>query len=81
VKLFDCPCKWRFLVGKKKVYGPIYAHDLPGHFTGPSGCHTQGRMMSREQFEDDYADCAYRFQLFGGKISLEPGDHQHRGKK
>ena len=61
MQVFDCSCKWRFIIGKKQVYGPIWAIGLPGHFTGATGCHTRGRMMTREQFEDEYADCAGRF--------------------
>lgn len=57
--VFDCECRYRFIVGKKHVYGPIFSHDLPGHFTGdPGGCYTRGKMMTREEFEDDYPDCA-----------------------
>lgn len=63
MQVFDCSCKYRFIVGKKQVYGPVYAFDLPGHFKGPNGCHSRGRLMSREQFEDDYGDCAYRYSL------------------
>jgi hypothetical protein len=63
VIVFDCGCKWRFIVGKKQVYGPIWRIELPGHFTGRHGCYTLGRMMSREQFADEYADCEYRFQF------------------
>ena len=58
MKVFDCCCRWRFIIGHKRVYGPIYAIGLPGHFTGPHGCHTQGRMMSRAEFDDWYADCS-----------------------
>jgi hypothetical protein len=66
--LFDCSCGWRFIVGKKHAYGPIYAIGLPGHFTGPGGCHAPGRMMTRGEFEDTYADCAYRFGLAGRSL-------------
>ena len=58
MRVFDCCCKWRFVIGRKRVYGPIYAIGLPGHYTGPQGCHTQGRMMTREEFDDWYADCS-----------------------
>lgn len=56
--VFDCECEWRFVVGDDRVYGPI--------FRGP-GEHkdyfSRGRLMTREEFEDDYADCAYRYEL------------------
>lgn len=73
--VFDCTCKWRFIVGKKQVYGPIWRIELPGHFTGRHGCYTLGRMMSREQFADDYSDCEYRFQI------QELGRIQERGPR
>lgn len=62
MKVFDCKCKYRFIVARKQVYGPIFAMDLPGHFTGDNGCHHRGRLMSREDFEDQYADCARQFE-------------------
>ena len=61
MEVFDCSCSYRFIVGKKQVYGPIYAIGLPGHYTGPHGCHARGRMMSREDFAEQYSDCAFRF--------------------
>jgi hypothetical protein len=57
--IFDCQCGYRFIIGKKQVYGPIFAHNLPGHFTGdPGGCYSRGQLMTCEQFRDHYADCA-----------------------
>ena len=53
---FECSCKWRFIVGKQKVFGPIFSG--PGEH---AAYHAVGRMMSREQFEDEYADCAARY--------------------
>ena len=67
MKLFTCCCTWSFVTGKKQVFGPIYNVDLPGHFTGPNGCMHVGRMMTREEFADDYADCA----------ACEDGTHGH----
>jgi hypothetical protein len=57
VIVFDCTCKWRFIVGKKRVYGPIYPIGLPGHYNGEHGCHSRGRMLTREEFEENYSDC------------------------
>jgi hypothetical protein len=45
MKMFTCQCKWTFLVGKKKVYGPIYEGSSP-------------RVMPRKEFDELYADCA-----------------------
>lgn len=56
MKVFDCTCSWRFVVGRKHVYGPIYTMPDHGH---PYSCYSQGRMMTRREFEDWYADCAY----------------------
>lgn len=61
MKVHDCCCQWRFIIGKRRVYGPIYAIGLAGHFTGPTGCHTQGRMITRMQFDIEYADCSACF--------------------
>lgn len=55
--VFDCTCKWRFIVGKKRIYGPIYPIGLPGHYNGEHGCHSRGQMMGREEFEENYSDC------------------------
>lgn len=63
MRQFTCTCDWIFIIGKKRVFGPI--------FRGP-GEHQHywhvGRMMSREDFEDQYADCAYRFGKQAGII-------------
>jgi len=65
---FTCTCTWRFIVGKKRVFGPVFEMGLPGHFSGRTGCYHVGHMMSREEFEDEYADCAYRFRQGMGVI-------------
>ena len=57
VELFECCCHWSYVVGRKRVFGPIYPVGLPGHFTGRSGCMHVGRMMTREEFADYYSDC------------------------
>ena len=70
MRVFDCKCKWRFVIGETHVYGPVYAHDLPGH----PGCYSQGRLMTAEQFADDYADCAYKAAM---KNPANEVDHVH----
>lgn len=66
--LFTCTCDWKFIVGSKQVFGPM--------FCGP-GEHSHywhlGRMMTREQFKDEYADCAYRFKKGMGKHETAAG--------
>ena len=63
MRKFTCTCEYVFIVGKKRVFGPM--------FSGP-GEHQHywhvGRMMSREQFEDEYSDCAYRLDQGLGTI-------------
>ena len=66
MRVFDCSCEWRFIVGKKQVYGPIYPIGLPGHFNGEHGCHARGRMMTRAEWEDSYSDCACRHRRSTG---------------
>jgi hypothetical protein len=60
---FTCTCDWRFIVGRKRVFGPL--------FTGP-GEHQMfwhvGQMMTRDEFEQAYSDCAYRLKKGLGKI-------------
>jgi len=64
VKLFTCCCGWSYVVGKKRVYGPIYSMGIGTYPSGLSPCQ---RMMTREAFEDQYADCA----------ACHAGDHHH----
>jgi hypothetical protein len=70
MRLFDCQCKWRFIIGETHVYGPIYATGLPGH----GGCYSQGRMMTVEQFGDDYSDCFYNAAMTNPANQV---DHVH----
>lgn len=58
MKLWDCQCTYRFLIGRTKVYGPIWPSGLPGH----EQCYSQGRLMTRDEFEDQYADCDYKYK-------------------
>jgi hypothetical protein len=64
VKLFTCTCEWVFVVGRKRVFGPMF----PGPGEHNAYWHV-GRMMTREQFADEYADCAYRFSKGIGSLS------------
>ena len=61
---FTCTCTWMFIIGKRRVYGPIWLLGLPGH----PRCHNTGRMMSRKRFTEEYSDCAYRFEQGLGTI-------------
>lgn len=60
--LFDCTCTWRFIVGRKQVYGPIYTAPESAIEAIGYPVYNQGRMMSRQEFEDLYADCAYQLE-------------------
>lgn len=55
MKDFTCCCDWRFIVGRRQVYGPIYSMGI-GEF--PDLLATSQRLMSMERFRDEYADCA-----------------------
>lgn len=55
MKLFKCCCNWSYVVGKKQVYGAIYEMGI-GDF--PTALANTQWMMTREQFEYYYADCA-----------------------
>jgi hypothetical protein len=67
MKPFTCCCEWSFVVGRKRVYGPVYQVGLPGHFSGPRGCMHVGGMMTRAEFEENYSDCA----------GCHSGEHHH----
>jgi hypothetical protein len=66
VRLFACCCEWSYVIGKRRVYGPIYRCGI-GDF--PEMLASSQRMMTREQFEDEYADCA----------ACADGSHKHGG--
>lgn len=55
MRLFRCCCGWSWLVGKKRVYGAIYRAGI-GEF--PELLANTQRLISREQWADEYADCA-----------------------
>jgi hypothetical protein len=50
VKEFRCSCGWKYIVGKKTVYGPIMV-----------GMHVE-RFMTRDEWEEDYADCVFVYR-------------------
>lgn len=54
MKLIKCCCEWEFVVGKKHVFGPIYAMGI-GAF--PTAKNEGMRMWTREEFAEMYADC------------------------
>jgi len=58
---FTCTCGRQYIVGKKKVYKPI--------------AHLPSDMMSREQFEDDYADCAHAYDIARRKVRSMADGH------
>lgn len=58
MRVFDCQCDWRFIIGDTHVYGPIYEVPWASRAAGES-VYSQGRLMTIEQFADNYADCAY----------------------
>lgn len=55
MKLFTCCCDWSFVIGRKRVYGAIYAMGI-GDF--PSALANTQQMMTRKQFAENYSDCA-----------------------
>lgn len=55
MKPFMCCCGWSYVIGKKRVYGPIYEMGI-GDF--PKALSNTQRLMNRAAFEDQYADCA-----------------------
>ncbi len=61
---FKCVCEWVYIVGKKKVFGPIF--DGPSDNPYPGLKHV-GSMMSREEWENSYGDCAYNFRHHASK--------------
>lgn len=64
MKEFLCKCGWIYIVGKKNVYGPIYTIGPGPDSPFPSvhnRCYSKGQLMTREVFDDAYADCAARY--------------------
>lgn len=64
MRLLRCCCGWSYVIGRKQVYGAIYPMGI-GSF--PDALSSTQRMMSLEQFKEEYADCAAHFN----------GQHQH----
>ena len=58
--LFRCCCGWSYVVGRRKVYGAIWPMGI-GDF--PDALSNSQRMMSREEWADQYGDC---FACFAG---------------
>ena len=50
MKVFKCACSWSFVVGKRKVYGPVDSGVTP-------------LMMSLAEFSDSHRDCEYRYNV------------------
>jgi hypothetical protein len=59
VKYFICTdCGWAYVVGKKRVYGPIFEAGIEDY---PALLSQVQHMMKRDEFENGYPDCAARF--------------------
>jgi hypothetical protein len=54
MRLFTCCCGWSYVIGRKRVYGAIWAFGI-GEF--PQLLSNSQRMMTRAEFKDWYADC------------------------
>jgi hypothetical protein len=64
VIVFDCECKYRFIIGNKKIYGPI----------GPD---LKARMMTHLEWIEDYGDCyAERIREMEGLARRWRGCHE-----
>lgn len=50
MRVFDCQCGWRYIIGETHVYGPLWDQGWNKNI---------GHLMTKEQFADDYSDCAY----------------------
>lgn len=68
--LFKCTCNWAFVVGKRKVYGPIYEMGIG---TYPHALNNSQRIMRRADWADEFSDCAYRFDKGMGLRVDMPG--------
>ena len=64
MRLFTCCCTWSYVIGKKHVYGAIWAMGI-GDF--PDALSPSQRMMTRGEWADQYADCAACYS----------GEHHH----
>ena len=68
MRLVKCCCDWSFIIGRKHVYGAIYPAGL-GQF--PDLLSNTQRIMTREQFKEDYNDCWAHYK---GKHKHQNGD-------
>lgn len=57
MKLFKCTCGWSYIVGKRKVYGPIFGPPTTAIAVRDASC---AHMMTRDEFKGGYGDCAIR---------------------
>lgn len=48
MRVFKCRCNWTWIIGKKRVYGPIFEDN-------DAGC---ARLRAVEDWREEYADCA-----------------------
>lgn len=60
---FQCNCSWIFLVGKKKVFGPIWPND--GSSRSDKLEIGTGHFMTHDQWAEEY-DCARIFEARDG---------------
>lgn len=60
MRLFKCQCDWTYVIGNRRVFGAIWEN----------GDATHAHMMSVEQWEDNYADCAESY------YSVTPKPHK-----
>lgn len=60
MNVFDCKCGYRSIVGKKKVYGPIFVDRTRVDASA-------ARMMTTEEFHEGYADCQFRMSRTGSQ--------------
>jgi hypothetical protein len=51
MKLWTCQCRWRYVITKRNVYGPI----IPDMDTA--------RIMSRKEWKEQYGDCEFRYRV------------------
>jgi hypothetical protein len=50
---FVCHCKWKYILGSKEFYGPIFTDGKPP-FTDDA---TLAKLRPIRDFEDEYGDC------------------------
>lgn len=64
MRYFTCCCDWSYVIGKKKVYGPIWPIGIG---TYPDALSNSQRIMSHEMFKEGYSDCS----------ACASGSHRH----